>query len=248
MAANTKEIKRFAKYLSYILGHRPDEFGLVPDDNGYVPIKELLKSINEEKGWRHIRIPHLKEISFAINPPPIEFHEGMVRARDRTRLPKIEPGIDLPKLLYFAVRRRAYPVILEKGLPYHPGRPRLVLSADEAMAKRIGRRRDHQPVLITLHVEASADKGTYFQKYGQGLFLADAIYPGTFHGPPLPKKEAIPPKSNKSNNRSEPEIPKTPGSYFPDLSSLSESKSRRKKSDWKKDRREARRHKARQQK
>ena len=245
MATNTKEIKRFAKFLSYVLGYRPDEFGLVPDNSGYLPIKELLKAVNEEEGWRHIRIPHLKEISYAIDPSPIEFHEGMVRARDRTRLPKIEPGIDLPKLLYLAVRRRAYPVILEKGLPYHSGRPRQVLSADEAMAQRIGRRRDHQPVLITLHVAACADEGTYFQKYGEGLFLADAIYPGTFHGPPLPNKESIAPKSNKP---SAPEIPKTPGSYYPDLSPEAESKHRRNKSEWKKDRRAARRHKARQQK
>ncbi len=244
MAANTNEIKRFAKFLSYVLGCRPDEFGLVPDENGYLPIKELLKAINEEEGWRHIRIAHLKEISYTIDPSPIEFHEGMVRDRDRTRLPKIEPGIDLPKLLYLAVRRRAYPVVLEKGLPYHSGRRHLVLSADEAMAMRIGRRQDHQAVMITIHVAASADKGSYFQKYGQGLFLADAIYPGTFHGPPLPDKESIPAKPNK---RSEPEIPKTPGSYFPDFSSAAESKRDRKKSNWKKDRREARRHKARQQ-
>jgi putative RNA 2'-phosphotransferase len=245
MATNTKESKRFAKFLSYVLGYRPDEFGLVPDESGYLPTKELLKSINEEKGWRHIRIAHLKEISYVIDPSPIEFHEAMVRARDRTRLPKIEPGIDLPKLLYLAVRRRAYPVILEKGLPCHSGHPRLVLSADEAMAQRIGRRRDQHPILITLHVAASAEQGTYFQKYGEGLFLADAIYPGTFHGPPLPNKESIPAKSNK---RSEPEIPKTPGSYYPDLSATAESKQRRNKSEWKKDRRAARRHKARQQK
>jgi putative RNA 2'-phosphotransferase len=245
MAANTKAINRFAKFLSYVLGYRPDEFGLLPDDNGWLPFKELLKALNEEKGWRHIRIAHLKEISYAIAPSPIEFHEGMVRARDRTRLPKIEPGIVLPKLLYLAVRRRAYPVILEKGLPYHSDRPRLVLSADEAMAQRIGRRRDQQPVLITLHVASCADQGTYFQKYGEGLFLADAIYPGTFHGPPLPRIETTPSKPDKE---AEPAIPKTPGSYYPDLSPEAVSKPRRNKAEWKKDRRAARRHKARQQK
>jgi len=245
MAANTKAIKRFAKFLCYVLGRRPDEFGLVPDDNGYLPVKELLKAINEEEGWRHIRIAHLKEISYADDPSPIEFHEGLVRARDRTRLPKIEPGIDLPKLLYLAVRRRAYPVILEKGLPYHSDRPRLVLSADEAMAQRIGRRRDQQPVLITLHVSACADAGTYFQKYGEDLLLADAIYPGTFHGPPLPRIEAAPSKPVKEPA---PATPKTPGSYYPDLAPEAVSKQRRNKSEWKKDRRAARRHKARQQK
>lgn len=244
MAANTKEIKRFAKFLSYVLGNRPDEFGLVPDGDGYVAIKELLKSMSEEEGWRHVRMAHLREVSFAVTPSPIEMEEGKIRARDRNLLPKIGPGIDLPKLLYLAVRRRAYPSLVEKGLPHHAGRPRLVLSANEAMALRIGRRKDNQPVLITVQVEASAYKGTYFQKYGEALFLADAIYPGTFHGPPLPKKESAPPKAKKNP---EPEVPKTPGSYFPDLSPAAEAKRRPKKGDWKKERRQARRHKARQQ-
>ncbi len=244
MAANTKEIKRFAKFLCYVLGHRPDEFGLVPDGEGYVATKELLKAMSEVKGWRHVRMIQLKEVSYSIDPSPIEFDEGKIRARERNLLPKIEPGINLPKLLYLAVRRRAYPAMVERGLPHHADRPRLVLCANEGMALRIGRRKDNQPVLVTIHVEASADKGTYFQKYGENLFLADAIYPGTFHGPPLPKKETLPPRTKKSP---EPEVPKTPGSYFPDLSTAPESKPRRKKEDWKKERRQARRHKSRQQ-
>ena len=244
MAATAKETKRLAKFLSYVLGHRPDEFGLVPDENGYVRIKELLKSMSEEEGWRHVRMGHLKEVSYTQMPSPIEMDDKMIRANDRTLLPKIEPGIDLPKLLFLAVRRRAYPSMVDRGLPYQTDRPRLVLSADEAMALRIGRRRDQQPVLVTIHVEASTAKGTYFQKYGAGLFLADAIYPGTFHGPPLPKEKPIQPRAKK---KSEPEQPKTPGSYFPDLTPPPESKNRRKEADWKKDRRKARRHKARQQ-
>ena len=244
MAAKPKEIKRLAKFLSYVLGHRPDEFGLIPDDDGYVRIKELLKSMSEEAGWRHVRMGHLKEVSYIQLPSPIEMDDKMIRASDRSLLPKIKPGIDLPKLLYLAVRRRAYPAMLDRGLPDQTNRPRLVLCADEAMAERIGQRRDQHPVMVTIQVEASRDKGTYFQKYGDGLFLADAIYPGTFHGPPLPKEKLVPPKAKK---RPEPEKPKTPGSYFPELSPPPETKGRRKKADWKKDRRKERRHKTRQQ-
>lgn len=244
MAAKAKETRRLAKFLSYVLGHRPDEFGLIPDDHGYVRIKELLKSVSEEDGWRHVRMGHLKEVSYTQLPSPIEMDDKMIRASDRTLLPEIKPGIDLPKLLYLAVRRRAYPAMLDRGLPYHTDRPQIVLCADEAMALRIGRRRDQQPVMITIHVEASAEKGTYFQKYGEGLFLADAIYPGTFHGPPLPKEKPVQTRAKKI---SEPEQPKTPGSYFPDLTPPPEPRKKRREVDWKKDRRKARRHKARQQ-
>ena len=53
--ATNKALIKFSKFLVYILGRKPDEFGLVPDKDGFVKIKELLKAINEEDGWRHIR-------------------------------------------------------------------------------------------------------------------------------------------------------------------------------------------------
>ena len=43
--AQKKEIKKQSKFLFYILGHKPDEFGLVPDTNGFVKTKDFLKAI-----------------------------------------------------------------------------------------------------------------------------------------------------------------------------------------------------------
>ena len=48
-----KQIEQFAKFTTYVLGHHPDEFGLVIDDNGYVKIKEFIQAVNETDGWRH---------------------------------------------------------------------------------------------------------------------------------------------------------------------------------------------------
>jgi putative RNA 2'-phosphotransferase len=36
--------------LSYVLGRRPDEFGLVPDADGFVRLKDLLKALHEALG------------------------------------------------------------------------------------------------------------------------------------------------------------------------------------------------------
>ena len=33
--------KQLAKFLNYVLGRRPDEFGLVMDKDGFVKIKDL---------------------------------------------------------------------------------------------------------------------------------------------------------------------------------------------------------------
>lgn len=245
MALKSKNTQKLSKFLSYVLGRRPDEFGLVLDEKGFTTVKELLKSLNEEEGWRHIRLAHLKEVIFTLAPAPIEIEDNRIRAKVRTQLPTSVPLTERPpKLLYIAVRRRAYPVIVEKGLQVPTGRSHLVLSPDENMARRIGRRIDHQAALLTVQVAESLKKGTRLQKYGRHLFLADVIYPNTFSGPPLPKER---PESVKPGRIAEPEQPKTPGSYFPELSPPEKPRRRRKEVDWKKDRRKARRHKARQQ-
>jgi len=234
----------FAKFISYVLGRSPDEFGLVTDDMGYIAIKELLKALHEEDGWRHIRLAHLNEVALTAHPCPIEIKDDRIRACQRDGLPQIMAAEQMPKPLYIAVRRRAYPVILEKGL--QSGRhSRLVLASDIEMAQRIGKRRDQQPLMLIVQVSQAKEKGTRFQKYGEQLYLADAIFPATFSGPPVPKDNSA---SAKSNPLPEPTTTKTPGSYFPELSPpYVPQRARRKEIEWKKDRRRARRHKSRQQ-
>ncbi|MCK4729362.1 MAG: RNA 2'-phosphotransferase, partial [Desulfobacterales bacterium] len=43
-----KDPKQLEKMMSYILGRRPDEFGLALNDQGFVRLKDLLKAISEE--------------------------------------------------------------------------------------------------------------------------------------------------------------------------------------------------------
>ena len=57
-----KSSEKLAKFLHYVLGRHPDEFGLVPDADGWVKIKELLNALSEESGWGYVRTSHLNEI------------------------------------------------------------------------------------------------------------------------------------------------------------------------------------------
>jgi RNA:NAD 2'-phosphotransferase (TPT1/KptA family) len=38
MKTPSKAIQRAGRFLAYILGRHPDEFGLVPDQEGFVPV------------------------------------------------------------------------------------------------------------------------------------------------------------------------------------------------------------------
>jgi putative RNA 2'-phosphotransferase len=246
MSKASHHIYKLAKFLVYLLGRRPDEFGLVPDSDGFVRIKELLQALHEEQGWRHVRQAHLNEVLVVPEKPVIEVDGARVRALETSLLPVAgEPG-DLPKLLYLAIRQKAYPAALDRGLAAPPGR-HLTLSADREMALRIGRRADNHPALLTVQVSEAVKKGTSLRQYGQILFLADRLDTGTFSGPALPKA-----KSETTTSQSAADEPRTrtPGSYFPELDSARPARHqppgapRRGEPRWKKDRRQARRHKA----
>ena len=207
MKSKQNTLVRITKFLAYILGRHPDEFGLVTDENGFVKIKNLLKAITEEPDWGFIRLSHLKEVSISVPVPPFEMIENRIRAVDRERLPKRRIAEVLPKLLYTCVRQRAYPYVSENGIGPASSFG-VILSEAPAMAKRIGHRADPKAVLLTVKVSECQRLGVHFFTAGQGLFTADKIPPGGFTGPPVPKEPFVEKAESKPVC-----APKEPGSY-----------------------------------
>ena len=246
MAMSPNELRKLAKFLGYTLGRRPDAFGLVPDAEGFVKIKTLLQGLQGDPEWRHVRQGDLQMVALTEQPAPIEIQEAQVRATDRAQLPKMTLAQELPKLLYTTVRRRAYPAVHANGIGPIGG-SHVMLTTAAQQAEQIGRRWDNAPVVLTVQVAEARAAGVVFHCYGDALFLADGIPVGAFTGPPLPK---VPPA--KAAAEPSPR-PKTPGSFFPDISALAgkgdperSERIRRDEASWKKDRRRARREKERE--
>ncbi|VTR71292.1 Phosphotransferase KptA/Tpt1 [Desulfosarcina cetonica] len=239
MSKHRHQIEKLAKFLTYILGRRPDEFGLVPDERGFVKIKDLLKALDEEAGWRHVRQNHIREVVYTLAPPPLEIDRNLIRAIDRSQLVKAEMAGDIPKLLYHALRRRAYPVALEKGAWPRDTMSYVVLARDRQMAQRLGRRMDSDPIILTVNTAQLRQKGSQLLCFGDHLMLADALPVGSFSGPPLPEPREAPRTTEAAPI---PTLPKTPGSYFPDLASAATPAKRnikrleKQKNAWKRDR------------
>lgn len=235
-------IDKLVKFLGYVLGRHPDEFGLVPDADGYVKAKDLLKSLAEEPGWRHVRMNHLREVVATSRSPQIELADNQIRAVDRSRLcvPRIPER--LPKLLYYPIRRRAYPVILEKGRPPDDAGNKIILAGDPSFAKRLGRRIDPSPIILVVNSAQALSKGAALWCYGQHLFLLDRLPPDSFSGPPLPKQRPEPKKQVPAP------APTPPGSYLLDLTNPHtpenrfKKPSRQKKNEWKRERKRKNRH------
>ena len=205
--SHKKSPKELAKMLAYILGRHPAEFGLIPDRDGYVRIKELLKVFSEEEGWSYVRRSHLEEVELTMQDRPVEFKDNLIRAKNQENLPSFEEAAELPKLLYTCVRQRAYPFVASKGVQKSDGD--VILSADLETARRMGKRIDQKPVLLTVQVKKTLEKRVRFFTGGGTLFTAACIPAGCFTGPPLPKEkpDLTPPPDLV------PATPKRPGSY-----------------------------------
>ena len=188
--SKSKEIRvnALSRFMIYILGHRPDEFGLVPDRDGFLTLKELLWALHEEPGWSHVRQAHINEVLVGREKPLFQTEGNKIRTVERQwRLNLDEPFNILPKILYLAIRRKAHPHVMEKGLALWGDDRYLILSPDPDMAQRMGRRRDHKPVLLEIMASSAQGAGMLFFPFGE-LFLTREILPRFIAGPPVSKE------------------------------------------------------------
>jgi putative RNA 2'-phosphotransferase len=182
-----KQIKHFAKFSTYVLGRHPDEFGLVADDNGYIKIKEFIQAVTETDGWRHVRKNHINDMLLMLNDPPVEVDDNRIRAKDRSLLAPYIICESPPKLLYVGIRHKSYLSALDKGVR-PTAHASIICCKDREMAEKIEKRRDDQPIILTVYVRKASEHGLVFSHAGDHLYLTDLLPADCFNGPPLPKE------------------------------------------------------------
>lgn len=240
---NQWKVHDLTRFLLYVLGRRPDEFGLVPDRDGFFPIKELIQALHEEAEWRHIRRSHIHEVLMEAGRGLLELEKSRIRAVERGwRIQEEAASLIVPRLLFTPVRRRAHPVALDRGLTSPPGRY-LVLSSRREMAYRIGQRRDPDPVLIEVMASDAHTEGFPILAFGE-LFLSSHIPAGFITGPPVPKDMLERTQQKKAPEETRQRALDTaPGSFFVDFSRDAPPQRRvkgRKPKGWKEEARKSR--------
>lgn len=232
-----RRIRQLAKTLAYILGRHPDSYGLIPDENGWVRIRDLLKALSEEPDLRWVKKGACNEILFTLTSPPIEIQEEWIRAVDRNALSEPVMAQAPPKLLFTCVRERAWPHVAKKGLYPQPETP-VLISPSREMALRLGQRKDKNAVLLTIRTGEAMAEGVVFTCHGEALYSAPFLPTGVYAGPPLPAEgEEKPAKKARSAKKPAPKKEEDfmPGSFLPKQSSKTGTKGKedRDKTSWK---------------
>jgi len=243
-----------SRMLAYVLGHRPDEFGLLPDESGWVRLNDLLTALKEEEGWSFVRETHIQDLLREPLDTRFELDGSMIRVAPEHTTLHLGPfrQEEPPALLYHAVRGRVYTHVHAHGLVPGAGRLTPLYLTPEA-ALRVAKSRDPDPVLLTIQAGQAHQQGVTFCRPFELVFLADEIAPRFFFNPPQPKPR---PEQDKRKKPAAPAEPPTPGSFFigleraaaPDRPGRDRERNRKgrsKEKDWKRAARKMRRERGR---
>ena len=166
-----------SKEISYALRHAPWEYELELDEQGFVPIAQLLHALNESGTYeREVTQADLEQIIANSEKKRHEIVGDKIRALYGHTVPQIikkEPGIP-PAVLYHVTTHRALPQILQDGLK--PMQRQYVhLSIDVETATRVGKRRDLEPVILKIDTEAAQKAGIQFYIGNDKVWLCNRV-------------------------------------------------------------------------
>jgi len=168
--------RNLSKFLSLILRHRPHEFGLQPDEKGFVPFDALLKAVQRTAGWRWVRRSDVVNIVEGGEKKRFEIAGSRIRALyghsipTRLDMEEVEP----PELLYHGTMEKQAAEALRKGLSPR-SRQFILLSEAPDEAIRIALRRADHPALIAVRAREAQASGIVFYRGSDGSYLAPRI-------------------------------------------------------------------------
>lgn len=173
------DYQNLSKEISYALRHAPWEYELELDDEGFVPIDQLLAAINEGSNYdRHVDESDLHEIIRSSDKQRHEIVGMKIRALygHTTPVKIARTATEPPEILYHGTARRFCEATMAKGLK-PMARQYVHLSVDADTAKRVGLRRDSSPALLEVDAMKAFKDGLVFYRGNDKVWLADAIPP-----------------------------------------------------------------------
>ncbi|MBL1229013.1 RNA 2'-phosphotransferase [Enterococcus sp. BWB1-3] len=171
-----QEIK-ISKTLSYALRHKPEEFNLVLDDQGYTELSEVIRKM-AESGFPGLTKEKLQAILNRSDKTRWEIKDEKIRAvYGHSTKKKIEklPVIP-PQYLYHGTAHRFLENILREGL-IPKGRQYVHLSQEVETAVIVGKRRDQSPIILRVAALEASGNGLRFYQELEGIWLSDVIPP-----------------------------------------------------------------------
>lgn len=170
------DFTQLSKEVSYALRHAPWEYELEMDEEGWVPVKQLLESLNSSGKWANITENDLIEMIASSEKKRHEILNGKIRAYYGHSVPNkiLKQEMNPPQILYHGTPKRFLASIKEKGL-LPQDRNYVHLSQDIETAMQVGKRRDKHPVILIIEAQKAHADGIKFYLGNEKVWLADSV-------------------------------------------------------------------------
>lgn len=172
-----KRKNKVSKFLSLILRHKPEEIGLILDENGWANIAELIEK--SAVFGNNFTFGELQEVVTTNDKKRFAFDETKTKIR-ASQGHSIEVDVEFeekipPAILYHGTAERNLDSILEIGLEKR-ARHHVHLSSEPEAARNVGIRYG-KPVILEINAGQMADQGYKFYISENGVWLIDKVPP-----------------------------------------------------------------------
>lgn len=172
-----KRKTKISKFLSLILRHKPEEIGLVLDENGWAKVADLLEK--SAKAGNALTFEELEETVVTNDKKRFAFDETQTKIRaSQGHSIEVEIGFEEkipPAVLYHGTAEKNVKLILADGLK-KMARHHVHLSSETETARNVGIRYG-KPVIFKVDAEKMRDEGFKFYISANGVWLVAEVPP-----------------------------------------------------------------------
>jgi len=175
-----KQKTKVSKTMAYILRHKPDEFGIVLDPEGFTELTELASAIRQRHPY--VTEEHVQEIVQMDEKQRYKISENMICANYGHSLDSLVlkyPEAEPPEILYHGTAKQTYEKFIKTEGIKKMNRLFVHLSADKETAYDVGSRHG-RPFIIPIKAKQAWKEGLVFRLSENGTYLVDHVAPEYF--------------------------------------------------------------------
>jgi len=174
MPMEDKRRESISKTMSFMLRHGPEKFKIILDPEGFTPIEDVLRGLGRR--FKGLTRDDMIEVVDRCEKGRFEVRGEDIRACYGHSIPiriQYDP-IEPPEILLHGTAHRFLDDIMRVGL--RPmDRQYVHLTVREDFAREVGRRRDKDPVILTVEALRAHRDGVRFYKANENFYLADLV-------------------------------------------------------------------------
>ena len=172
-----KKLVDISKTVSYALRHKPEEFSLKLDKEGWVDFDVFCKALAEHTPATYVDKKTVEKIIAESEKKRFELVDGKIRATyGHSISTKIEFKESIPpNILFHGTSHKAYDLICKEGLK-PMNRQYVHLSVDAATARKVGARHDRNPVILVIDSPKMYSDGfKFFHSANDGTWMCESV-------------------------------------------------------------------------